>query len=503
MKDWRMIHKIKAMYDEGQGSSIRSISRELGVSRNTVKKYLKMSGEEIAYHLNRKERIKILDQYRDHVIQLLKKYPGLSAVKIMRKLKGQGLDLTISDRSMRRYVHKLKETVVVRQKRYYEPVLDMIPGVQCQVDLGEIRNVRVGEALTTVYFTVFVLSYSRKLFAVLSASPINTESFIRMHDEAFTFFEGMPEECVYDQTKLVVIKEAYREVLFNELFYQYATTAGFDARVCRGYDPESKGRVEAGVKYIKQDFFYGDTFTSFAEMEKQFRDWIIKVANQRIHGTTHEKPEVVWQTREQPKLKPYLKPAMELFHPKGIFRKVDKTSLLSFKSVKYSVPMLFQSSKVIVEEQGSLLLIYAPETGEEIARHTISHEKGKTIKNNNHYRDYNKDITSFEFSIAELVGEPLARSLCYRLKREFPKNYKDQLVGLKKTLSAYRIKTDLSIPIGHICDRPGLRVSFIRDYLEAYYCTSRDKVEDFEQLGSYLTGDLSPYARLTASTAGR
>ena len=109
MKEWRMIHKIKAMYDEGSGSSIRAIGRELRVSRNTVKKYLRMSETEIADRLTKRERIKILDQYRNHVIHLLKRYPELSSVKIRRKLNDQGLRLQISNRSMRRYVSRLRE----------------------------------------------------------------------------------------------------------------------------------------------------------------------------------------------------------------------------------------------------------------------------------------------------------------------------------------------------------------------------------------------------------
>jgi transposase len=58
------------------------------------------------------------------------------------------------------------------------------------------------------------------MYLVTSLSPVTTEIFIRMHDEAFRYFEGVPEECVYDQTKLVVIHEEFREVIHNEAFYQ-------------------------------------------------------------------------------------------------------------------------------------------------------------------------------------------------------------------------------------------------------------------------------------------
>lgn len=92
---------------------------------------------------------------------------------------------------------------------------------------------------------------------------IDTETLIRQHDAAFRNFGGMPQECVYDQTQWVVISEVFRELRLNPRFHQYATAAGFTIRAGEGYDPESKGKVEAGVKYVKQNALYGETFTDW------------------------------------------------------------------------------------------------------------------------------------------------------------------------------------------------------------------------------------------------
>ena len=75
---------------------------------------------------------KKLDEYRAYIIQLLQMYPGLSAVKVLRKLRTKVANISVSDRSMRRYIQRLKQTISLRQERYYAPVLDMIPGEQCQ-----------------------------------------------------------------------------------------------------------------------------------------------------------------------------------------------------------------------------------------------------------------------------------------------------------------------------------------------------------------------------------
>ncbi|HDT4446133.1 TPA: IS21-like element ISCfr8 family transposase, partial [Enterobacter roggenkampii] len=127
-----MIHKIKSLHDDGKGLSIRAISRELGISRNSVRKYLRQDETTTARKLDNPVRSKQLDTYRGYLISLLASFPGLSAVKIARKLKEKLGELPTSERSIRRYVSALKEEVATGQHRYYEPVVDEVPGVQCQ-----------------------------------------------------------------------------------------------------------------------------------------------------------------------------------------------------------------------------------------------------------------------------------------------------------------------------------------------------------------------------------
>ena len=110
-------------------------------------------------------------------------------------------ELGLSSRTIRRYVKQLKETVAGKQVRQYQPVLDHVPGEQCQVDPGEMRGVLINGLETTIHFVVFVLSFSRLMYVALSPKPINTERFIQMHDAAFRYFDGVTAECVYDQTK--------------------------------------------------------------------------------------------------------------------------------------------------------------------------------------------------------------------------------------------------------------------------------------------------------------
>ena len=498
MKGWNMIHKIKLLYDDGNGYSIRAIANELQASRNTIRRYLQMNEEEICRYLQNRERTKELDQYKEYIVSLLEKYEQLSAVKIRRKLKAKGVVLTVSNRSVRRYVNRIKQNIAVKQKRYYEPVIDMVPGVQCQVDPGEIRNVPVGDKCITVYFVVFVLSFSRQMYVAASKRPINTEMFIRMHDEAFRHFNGVCEECVYDQTKLVVIREEFREVWLNERFYQYASAARFDIRVCEGYDPESKGKVESGVKYVKNDFFYGDTFDSFDQLKADLFNWVDTVANKRIHGTTKKRPAKVYSLVEQSAMKPYLQPGM-IFDVNSQKRNVDKTSLISYKSNKYSVPMIYQSSTVMIRQEDTKLIIYNPESSDMIAEHNICEGKGHIIKNTNHYRDPRKRIKDLEGDIAGIVGNELGQKLCTILKASSPKIYRDQFTGLIKVIKRYSDKDDINNPLGLLAERPRLTVTFIKDYLEAFYSNKEYMPFSWPDNQSHRSDALNKYSIVSTS----
>ncbi|MDT8425260.1 MAG: helix-turn-helix domain-containing protein, partial [Methyloprofundus sp.] len=84
-----MIHQIKSLHNNGNGLSERKIAKQLSISRNTVSKYLAMPVAEISTAQMNSDRNKKLDDYRDYIIQLLQTYPGLSAVKVLRKLKAK------------------------------------------------------------------------------------------------------------------------------------------------------------------------------------------------------------------------------------------------------------------------------------------------------------------------------------------------------------------------------------------------------------------------------
>jgi transposase/uncharacterized protein YdbL (DUF1318 family) len=470
----------------------------LGLSRNTVRKYLRL--DEVEIHEQRADcsRAKLLDEHRDYIAYLLKQYPRLSAVKLARKLRQKLGEVEASDRSLRRYVRAMKQELAIAQQRYYEPILDMVPGVQCQVDPGELRGVQIGGKERDLYFVVFVLSFSRLMYVGVSFRPLDTQTFIQMHDEAFRYFGGAPESCVYDQTKLVVIEEQYRELKVNQRFHEYATAVGLGIHACEGYDPESKGKVEAGVKYVKQDCLYGEQFRDQDAVREHIHSWLDEVANVRVHGTTGQVPREFFEARERKQLNAYLTPACLGRHEDAETRRVDKTGLISWKANKYSVPMAWQQGRVGVREADGELLVVDLESGEVIARHVLCGEKGRIIKNTHHYRDQAQRVAALEAEIAEQVGQDLAATLCGQLKATEPKIYKDQLVAARDLLRAFK-----SVPAALLetwARRRGLTATRLRQYLEAHQ-RAEERGRHAEPVLSPANGlDLQAYARLGHSS---
>ena len=113
-------------------------------------------------------------------------------------------------------------------------------------------------------------------------------TFIRCHLHAFEALGGIPRRCLYDNAKVVVLgRDGDGSPVWNDKFLDFALRLGFEAKLCRPYRPRTKGKVESGVKYVKQNFWLG---ASFAGLNQKARVWIDTVANVRVHGTTEERP---------------------------------------------------------------------------------------------------------------------------------------------------------------------------------------------------------------------
>src|SRR5690606_32911712 len=136
-----------------------------------------------------------------------------------------------------------------------------------------------------VHVLIVTLSHSRKSYveAVLSQSA---ESFLRSLENAFRHFGGVPEHLCPDNLKAAVITADWYEPELNPKLRDFAAHYGTVILPSRPYTPTDKGKVEAAVKYVKDNALKGKSFSSLAEVNEHLRWWTAHVADKRIHGTT-------------------------------------------------------------------------------------------------------------------------------------------------------------------------------------------------------------------------
>src|SRR5699024_3861118 len=138
--------------------------------------------------------------------------------------------------------------------RVYGTGEELPMGKQMQVDFGEMFVHTESPSGNKLYAAVFVLSHSCFKYVMWVDRPLHTSDLISMLDNAFHYFVGMTEEIVYDQDRLLAVRENAVDLILTESYTKYHKTRGFKIYLCRKNDPESKGKVEQLIKFVKNNF---------------------------------------------------------------------------------------------------------------------------------------------------------------------------------------------------------------------------------------------------------
>lgn len=332
------------------GLSIRAIARTLGVSRNSVRKYLAAPG--VPKARRRRRRPSVLDAYKSYVEQRLGE-GVLNCVVLLREIRARGYQGGYS--TLKEYVQPLRRGQPVRATVRFETE----PGEQAQVDFGEFRYHLPEGGTRRVWGFVMVLSWSRAIY-VEFVPQADTAAFIRCHLNAFAHFGGMPKRCLYDNTKTVVLeRQATGEPRFNPRFLDFSLRLGFEIKLCHPYRAQTKGRVESSVKYVRHNFWPTARFVDLEELNQQARTWWESVADMRIHGTTRERPCDRLQ-RERLLLRAL--PGAERLQPfLREERLVGRDCFVRWQRAAYGVPWPWVGQRVEVQASDELVEIWAGE----------------------------------------------------------------------------------------------------------------------------------------------
>ena len=363
---------IRTLADRGVGK--KSIARALGIDVKTVRRYMRQGGR-LAYRRRRPVHEKL---ERDHGEFLRRRAPEIRwcAQVLYQELFGRGF--RGSYESVKRWVRPLREA----EHRLEAATVrfETGPRRQAQVDWGS-TELEIGGVRLRAHVFVMTLGFSRRIF-VRAYPNERLAALLDAHERAFSHFGGRTEELLYDNPKTVVLKRdpEGRHVDWNRVFRDFADYYGFRPRLCRPYRARTKGKVESGVKYVKRNALVGRSFHSWEHLNDWLLEWTQTIADERIHGTTHERPRERFQ-REALLPVSGIPPYRYERHPT---RCVAHDCLVALETNRYSVPWRLVGETVQVAVVQHRVRIY--HRGALVAEHAHANGRYQIIRDREHFR---------------------------------------------------------------------------------------------------------------------
>jgi transposase len=322
---------------------IRKIERHLRMNWRTIKKYLDAPAQGPA----QRQRESKLDRFKTTIAEWLEKDSSVTAAVIEQKLRplGYGGGHTI----LREYVHSTRP-----QEKPQRAFLRMEPppGERFEVDWGHFDVLDYAGDKRKLYAFALVEAHSRLLYLEFTHSQ-TFETFVRCHVHAFTAMGGVAREIAYDNLATAVAEHDGRLVRFLPRFLGFAREYGFYPKACNPAAGWEKGKVERAIGYTRQAFWPLREFTDLHDVNRQARQWLAEVANQRVHRETRERPIDRFRAEA---LRPL--PVIPYDHRDTVEALVYKDLRLHFDGNRYCVPPRLVGRRLTLKADSSSVTIY-------------------------------------------------------------------------------------------------------------------------------------------------
>ncbi len=344
------------------GWGAKTIARELGISKTTVKSYIRQGGW-VPYQSPK--RAKALDGLDGWLEEKFKQHQGNADV-VRQELQAQhGIEVSL--RTVERAVQPFRQQLMAEAKatlRFETPA-----GRQLQIDFGT-TTVEIADEKIRVRLFVATLGFSRRPF-VAAFRHERQSAWFQGLEGAFAHFGGTPEHVLVDNAKALVThhNSETREVEFNDRFLAFSSYWGFTPRACAPYRAQTKGKDESGVKYVKRNAVAGRRFESWEQFEAHLDWWMRDIADVRIHGTTGERPIDRFDREEAQALKP-LEGRPPFQQMRELSRRVNNEACVEVDTNCYSVPWQLIGTQVTVQVADAQVTVIAGQ--DEVARHPQS-----------------------------------------------------------------------------------------------------------------------------------
>lgn len=344
---------------KSRGMRKKAVARILNLDIKTVRRYW---NEPKPPRYQRPKSDSMLDPFREHLIRRMPETDfNASALHLDLKRLGFAGSYGLVKKFVR--PHRQERRQLLEATLRFETG----PGKQAQADWST-TVVRIGGVARRIQIFGLVLCYSRRIYAEARLDQ-NLTSLVECHENAFNWFGGLTQDVLYDNPKTIVLERdhAGERIKWNEKFLDFSRHWGYEIKLCKPYRARTKGKIESGVKYVKRNFFalYGHDFVSLWDLNEKLRQWCLDVADQRIHGTTRQKPIDLFATEA---LRPVgAHSSYRLEH--DLARIVPSDCRVVYRTNRYSVPWRHAGRRVRLEEALGILKILCD--GEVLAEHAL------------------------------------------------------------------------------------------------------------------------------------
>ena len=375
------IAKIRRYYFS-EGKPIKEISRDLRLSRNTVRKVIRSGATEHSYS-REKQCYPKLGPYLERLEKLLEdnqkrpKKRRLKARKVFEILSGEGYAGSYD--SVQRYAKKWLSAYRPTAGQVYIP-LEFPPGDAYQFDWSHEQVILAGK-VQAVKVAHIRLCHSRK-FYVVAYPRERLEMVFDAHVRAFEFFGGACRRGIYDNMSTAVDRVLHgKERKFNKRFMQMCSHYLIEPVACTPAAGWEKGQVEKQVQDIRNWLFLPrPRFADIAELNSWLADRCQSLSETRKHPTQKDYTiEEIFQ-----KEKEYLVDAGSHFD--GYLEnecRVSSTSLVRYDRNYYSVDCCYAGKIATVRATADRVLVIC--NGERIGDHERQFERDKTVYDPWHY----------------------------------------------------------------------------------------------------------------------
>jgi transposase len=353
-----------------QGMSISEIARRVGRDRKTIRHLLRQGGPGPR---KPREVSSKLEPYREYLLgRMLGEDPVLNSEVLYDEIRERGYRGGHS--ILKEFIKPFRGLGQEKTTQRFETP----PGKQAQVDWGHFKK----PGCKKVHGFVMTLGFSRAMFLEFTHSEALAH-FLNCHEHAFQYLGGVPEEILYDRAGTVwLYDDAHGKPVFHPGLLDFAQHYGFRPRVCRGRRPQTKGKVESGIKYVRRNFWVRvEGYQDASELSALRWRWLDETCNVRVHGTTGERPlDRLPQEELQPLngLAPYQALVLER-------RKVARDCFLSYAASWYSMPQEYAGREVWVRQTQSQIIVSHQD--QVVAIHPLAQKPKQRVVNPEHFHN--------------------------------------------------------------------------------------------------------------------